>query len=92
MNEMSEEQIKKARQVSADFERFWRIFSFADGASIEEIRWADEFYKANSANFKALVGLGNLDEDEVMELVWLGLYHRGYKLPPELKFKRSWEN
>lgn len=90
---MNAEQEDGARRASADWERLWRIFSNVDQATPEEIAWAEEFFKHNNQNCRMLIDLEpDPKQREILELVYLGLYHRGYTLPPEFKFMKAFLN
>jgi|CXWL01.1.fsa_nt_gi hypothetical protein len=90
MKEINSHRREGAKRASIGWERLWRIYSYPDRATVEDLIWADGFVKANRDNMRDIAILTSDPEEKILfELVYLGLFHHGYELPLEFKYLRA---
>lgn len=85
---LTESQEKTARRGSHSMERAWRVYNRPREFSLEEVEGANAHIVQQMKNLKLAIDIGTFGIDpEVFDRVFMGIYHRGIKIPPELKYK-----
>ncbi len=90
---LTESEIATAKQGSRWMEEAWRVVSKPRDHSSDEVEEAREYIKGQKKNISLSIesNIGRVDPT-VFNEIFLGIYHRGIHLPPELKFKPTNRN
>ena len=85
---LTEEQREGAMAASRRFEWSWRVFTFYTKSSIGDIREMKHFVVGEHTRYiNALQEVEDYADEELLEMVYTGLFHHGVTPPPEIKYK-----
>lgn len=85
---LSRSQEGVARRGSRSMEKAWRVWIHPRSHSLEEVENASQYLISQKKNIEMAIqnGVGGLDP-EIYDKVFMGIFHRGIPIPPELKYK-----
>lgn len=90
---LSRSQEQTAINASRRNEEAWRVFTHASDHTIKEVNSACRLLIDQMKNLQTLI---DVQEDniypEIYDRVFMGIYHHGNPIPPELKYKDPHRN